>query len=193
MIPGDLARIDHALPHRVRLVSKVLAGRPDVCERVAHAFAATDGFTRITVRPLTGSVLIEDDEATLDPGALLEQLRALIESERDEEGRPVGALGPEPRPGPTRIARAVVRAAVGINADVRERLGQRADLGTLLPVFFAAAGVTELGATGKMPVPSWFNLRWWSMRAFMTFNLDAVEEAEDGGEHPREREIVDAL
>ena len=42
---------------------------------------------------------------------------------------------------PTRVARAVVHAALAINDDVRAALDDRADLGTLLPVIFAAAGV----------------------------------------------------
>jgi hypothetical protein len=46
----------------------------------------------------------------------------------------------------------------------------RADLGTILPVIFASAGLAELAITRKMPVPAWFNLLWWSLRAFMTFN-----------------------
>jgi hypothetical protein len=160
---------------------------------VARALAASGAFSRVTVRPLTGSVLIEDDEACLEPDALVERLRELIQIEHDEKGRLLGAVGPGDHPSPTRIARAVVRAASGINADVGERLDHRADLGTLLPVLFAAAGVAELGATGKMPVPSWFNLLWWSMRAFMTFNLRAVEEEVQDGHAHELGELVGAL
>ena len=79
----------------------------------------------------------------------------------------------------------MVGAVAGINADVRAALDQRADLGTLLPVVFAIAGLVEVGATGKMPVPTWFNLLWWSLRSFMSFNIRAVEEeVQDGGGAP---------
>jgi hypothetical protein len=195
MSPSDLARVEHALPRRVRLVAPLLVDHPAACERVARALAAGGAFARVTVRPLTGSVLLEDDEACLDPGALVERLRALVETEHDEAGRLLGAVGTGDHPSPTRVARAVVRAASGINADVGARFDHRVDLGTLLPVFFAVAGVAELGVSGKMPVPSWFNLLWWSMRAFMTFNLRAVEEeVQDGPGHDRELgEIMGAL
>ncbi len=82
----------------------------------------------------------------------------------------------------------MARAAAGINADVRAALDDRADLGTLLPVFFAVAGIAEVASDGEMPVPTWFNLLWWSLRSFMTFNIRAVEEeVTDGDEAPRPR------
>lgn len=192
---SDTVKIGHALPRRVRLAAPSLAGQRAACERVARALAAGGTFARVTVRPATGSVLLEDDQGTLDAGALAERLREVVRTERDEQGRLLTSLGPEDHPGPTRIARAVVRAVSDLNADVGARLDHRADLGTLLPVLFAAAGLAELGATGRMPVPTWFNLLWWSMRAFMTFNIRAVEdEVQEGQEHEHERgEIVDAL
>ena len=72
----------------------------------------------------------------------------------------------------------MARAVSGINADVRAALDARADLGTILPLVFAAAGVAQVGARGAMPVPTWFNLLWWSLRSFMTFNFEAVTEEE---------------
>jgi hypothetical protein len=168
-------RICHVLPHRVRLRAPALSGERAACERVARALAAGD-FARLTVRPSTGSVIVEDDERTLDAAALGRRLEELCRAERDEAGRPLGEPPPGDHPGPTRIARTVAHAAAGLNADVRAALGDRADLGTLLPVLFAAGGVAELVTTGKMPVPTWFNLLWWSLRSFMTFNIRAVEE-----------------
>jgi hypothetical protein len=48
-----------------------------------------------------------------------------------------------------------------------------------------AGGLVEVAATGKLPAPAWFNLLWWSLRSFMTFNPGAVEEQTRGA---RERE-----
>src|SRR5262249_51403578 len=127
-----------------------------------------------------GSVIVEDDERPLDVAAILARLRALAMAERDEEGRLLADLGPDDHPGPTRIARAGAHAAAGINTDVRAALDDRADLGTILPVLFASAGLAEVGVSGKLPMPTWFNLLWWSLRSFMTFNLSAVEEEVDG-------------
>jgi hypothetical protein len=74
------------------------------------------------------------------------------------------------------VARAVASAVAGVNADLRAALDDRADLGTILPVIFAALGFAKVASTGKLPRPTWFNLFWWSLRSFMTFNVRAVEE-----------------
>jgi len=155
--------------------------------RSVARLAAAQALYQREMEPLPTEVLLHQFHA--------HRLREPVETERDEQGRFLVSLDLQEHPGPTRVARAVVHAMSAINADVGERLEHRADLATLLPVLFAAAGVAELGATGKMPVPNWYNLLWWSMRAFMTFNLRAVEEeVEDGPQHDRELgEIVNAL
>lgn len=168
--------VAHALERRVRLRAPALVGHHRACEQVAEQLAAEVGCDVVTVRPVTGAVIVERDEGGLDPEQLRNRLAELVSTLRDEEGRPLTAprLGGEP--GPTRIARAVAQAFVAINADVREVMDHRADLGTLLPVFFAAAGLTEIGVTRRLPVPAWFNLLWWSLRSFMTFNPAALSK-----------------
>ncbi len=193
--------IVHSLSNRVHLAAPQLAWHREACARVARALADDGAFDRVTVRPATGSVIVENegDERPLSAAALQAKLVELASAERDDEGRLLTELGPEDHPGSTRIARAVVRAAAGINADVRAALDDRADLGTVLPVIFALGGIAEVGATGRMPVPTWFNLLWWSLRSFMTFNIRAVEEEVSAGEEPTSgqahelHEIVKAL
>ena len=180
MDPEAMATVRHTLPRRVHLVAPRLCWHRDACARVARALGEM-GYARVSLRPTTGSVIVEDDERPPDAAAILARLGELVRAERDEEGRPLGSLRPEEHPGPTRVARAVAHAVAGVNADVRAALDDRADLGTLLPVFFAAAGIAEVASSGKMPVPTWFNLLWWSLRSFMTFNIRAVEdEVRDG-------------
>lgn len=168
-------QILHALPHRVRLRAPRLAGHRQAIERVARALADQGAFARITARPATGSFIVED-EGPLDPQDLARALRGPVLAACDDDGRPIEDLGPEDHPGPTRVARAVAHAVAGINADIRAALDDHADLGTILPILFAAAGIAEVAATRKLPVPTWFNLLWWSLRSFMTFNIRAVEE-----------------
>lgn len=180
-------QIGHALPWRVRLRAPLLAGQRVALERVARALMDAGAGAKITARPATGSLIIEDEERTLDPQVLARRLAALLADARDEEGRRLVDLRPEDHPGPTRIARAVAHAVAAINADIRAALDDRADLGTILPVFFAVAGVSEVAKTRTLPVPAWFNLLWWSLRSFMTFNIRAVEEevqADGEGEVP---------
>ncbi|XXX80386.1 HMA2 domain-containing protein [Sorangium sp. So ce134] len=168
--------VAHALERRVRLRAAALAGHRRVCQRVAEQLAADPGCEVVTVRPFTGSVIVERLDGGLDPERLRARLAELVAEARDDDGHPIAAPRPEGHPGPTRVARAVAHAVAGINADVREAMDYRADLGTLLPVFFAAAGLAEVGVTRRLPAPAWFNLLWWSLRWFMTFNPSAVSE-----------------
>jgi hypothetical protein len=170
------AQICHALAHRVRVRAPILAGRRALVEQAARALAAAGAFARVTARPETGSFIVEDPDVSLDAPALARRIEEILRDLRDDEGRPLTPSRPEDHPGPTRIARAVVHAVAGINTDVRAVLDDRADLATILPVLFAAGGLRELAVTGRMTGPSWFNLLWWSLRSFMTFNIRAVEE-----------------
>jgi hypothetical protein len=176
-----LAVVVHALDRRVRLRAPLLMEHRAASARIAARLAREPGCDVVMISPRTGSVLIESEGGPLDAGALRQRLVQLVSEERDEGGRPLTSWKPARQPGPTRVARAVAHAFVGINADVRGALDHRADIGTLLPVIFAAGGLIEVAATGKLPAPAWFNLLWWSLRAFMTFNPGAVEEEIHGG------------
>ncbi len=190
MEPRPAVTIAQALPARVRLAAPSLAGRREACERVARALAETGAFARVTARPVTGSVIVEGDDAPLAPDALRDHLEALLHEAHDAPP----PSPPLPHPSPTRLAQAVARAAADVNADVRAALDERADLGTLLPLFFAVAGVAEVGATGELPAPTWFSLLWWSLRSFMTFNFEAVTTDDRGGsEAAARRELVSEI
>lgn len=171
-----LVVVTHALDHRARLRAPSLAGHRAAAVRIAERLAREPGHDVVTINPRTGSVLIESTSAPLDLEAIRAHLARLLAEERDEAGRPLRSHRPGRHPGPTRVARAVAHAFAGINADIRAGLDHRADLGTLLPVIFAAGGLVEVAVTRKLPAPAWFNLLWWSIRSFMTFNMSAVEE-----------------
>lgn len=189
-MPAEALRVlvAQTLPRRVRLRAPALAGARAACEHVAHALAEGGLYERVTVRPVTGSVIVEDEDRAPDAHALAAHLAALLAAARDDRGLPLHEPTPEEHPGPTRIAKAVAHAVAGINADVRDALDDRADLGTILPVFFGLAGIADLSRSHKLPTPSWFNLLWWSLRSFMTFNFRAVEaEVEEGEEKSEKR------
>jgi hypothetical protein len=166
----------HAIERRVRLRAPALAGERSICQRIAEQLACEPGCEVVTIRPMTGSVIVAACDGKLDPERLRARLAELLGEVRGDDGRPLAAPRPDSYPGPTRVARAVTHAFVGINAEVREAMNGRADLGTILPVVFATAGLVEIGVTGKLPVPAWFNLLWWSLRSFMTFNTGAMLE-----------------
>lgn len=193
MSTSDRVLVEHSLPHRVRLRAPLLVGRREICQRIAAAFAAATDVATVAVRPATGSVIASDPACPLDSAALAKKLDELIAAERDEQGRPLALPTPDEHPGPTRVARAVAHAVAGVNADVRAALDDHVDLGTILPVFFAAAGVAEAATEKRLPVPTWFNLLWWSLRSFMTFNIRAVEDEVREADEPRPHDITRAI
>lgn|GEM_PF-4706159 len=179
MIDERASSIVHRMPHRVRLRASLLVGHRDICGRVAERFVAVDPTsTRVEVRPSTGSVIVERDDGTLDAEALRALLANIVTEEMAEVPSSRRFAVPERMPGPTRVANTVARAFSEINADIRNALDGRADLGTLLPVVFFSLGLVEVAATRKLPAPAWFNLLWWSLRSFMTFNPTAMVQDE---------------
>lgn len=174
-----VAQIVHELPWRVRLRAPHLMGQHAACQRIAEALMAESVADRIRVQPATGSVLLEANEKTLDAEALRQRLEQLVLGEHDEDGHPL--VHGNHHPGPTRIASAVAHSFSRLNDQVREALDGRADLGSLLPVFFFTGGTLEILSSKKVPAPPWFNLLWWSIRSFMTFNTEAVEEERRNG------------
>lgn len=170
-----IGTIEHQLPRRVRLRASQLIGHRDVCARIAEKFLQAESTSsRVEIRPSTGSVIVERDDGTLNADELREILVQIVAEEM--AGVPSSRRYPVPDklPGPTRVADTVARAFSEINGDVRRALDGRADLGTILPVIFFSLGLVEVGATRKLPAPAWFNLLWWSLRSFMTFNPAAT-------------------
>lgn len=174
-----VAKIIHELPWRVRLRAPDLMGHRSACERIATRLLADSVADRVRVQPSTGSVLFEAEEHSLDAKVLCSRLEELVREERSDDGRPL--VNHELHPGPTRVARAVAHSFFQINDSVRSALDDRADLASLLPVFFATGGITEVLKSKKLPGPPWFNLLWWSVRSFMTFNTEAIEEERHNG------------
>lgn len=182
MLDERASSIVHQMPRRVRLRASLLVGHRDICQRVAEKFAhAEPTAERVEVRPSTGSVIIEREDGTLDAEALHRLLARIVSEEMSEVPSSRRYAVPERMPGPTRVANAVARAFSDINGDVRKALDGHADLGTLLPVVFFSLGLVEVAATRKLPAPAWFNLLWWSLRSFMTFNPTATGQGEGEG------------
>lgn len=167
--PEELARVAHALPHRVRIQAPLLASRPEVCRRIAEALAQSSlPIKKVTVHVITGSFIVEAPGGKIDTDALLVRFRECVEVEARQFPTAIS--------GPTKVARSVARAFGALNADMRGGLGHRADLTVLLPVFLGTAAVAQIVTAGTVPAPAWFNFSWWAFRSFLTFHKDAAGE-----------------
>jgi len=159
------------------LRSPLLHERRAVCERVAGQLAQEGEHDRVSIRPLTGSIVIEREVGTIEAGALARRVEEILKAERDEHGEP---LRPAARKfeGPTRLARVLVDAARGLNEDVGKALNGEADLATLGPFALLLSGAVHVSVTGNLPAPPWSSLFWYSLRSFLTFNQGAVKASE---------------
>ncbi len=168
-------QIAHQVPGRTRLrigpapVDVVLA------EQMANTLVAVPGMGEVQINRRTGSVLCQHDEGTT-AGAILAAL--------GPEAFPAKILQPGETPaaapviaGPSAVGRAMAGAFRSINAELLTVTKGSLDLGTAAAFGFVGAGAFEVAATGKLPVPPWFNLAWWAFRTFMTFETGARADA----------------
>lgn len=166
--------VRHVVPWRVHLRSRALVGQRQACEATAERLANEIDFDSISVRPLTGSVVVVRMGGNLDAEAIRRRLVELIALGRTAEGRP---LADERRrlEGNTRVARAVASAVRTLNDRVREALDSEADLKILVPIALATASMLQPALTGRLSGPPWSQLLWYSLRSFMTLNREAID------------------
>ncbi len=164
----------------MRLSAPALRGQRKACEHVARELARGFDLDRVVVRPVTGSVIVQDASSALDPGALVARLEDLLARGLEEDG---AALTDEPRDGQssTRLARALSTAARGINDDVRKALHGKADLASLAPLLLFAASAAEVSIAGKLVRVPWYNLLWYGLRSFLAFNPAAIDDDPPSG------------
>lgn len=165
--------IVHRLPDRTRLRTPVLRKDPPTCELLADTLAALPGVREVKVRPYTGSVLVEH-EPTLPIATLLDAVRGPLAIDR------VLGIGEQPPLDPevppfSSIARKLVMMTREIDRDIRRGSDGTVDLGTLATLGFLGAGAAEVIASGKLPLPPWFNLAWWGLRTFMTTEQPEIQ------------------
>lgn len=171
--------VAHSIAGRVRLSVASLRGRRDVCERIAHRLANESDVDRVVVRPITGSVIVEQSSPGLDPKDLARRLERMLADESGDHQTLDDGGGWAA--GSTRLARALVIASRGIDDDVRQALGGEADLRSLVPLALVAMSAAEVSISGKLPAVPWSSLVWYAVRSFISFNAPAIREHENKG------------
>ena len=164
--------VAHHLPNRTRLRSPVLRRDVPACERLADAFARIPGVSKVAVRPYTGSVLVDHhervalDDLVGEARRVLDCARVLAPGEHEPVDHNVPAF--------SSLARKLAASVLEIDRDIRRGSDGSVDLGTLATLGFIGAGAVEIGATGKLPLPPWFNLAWWAFNLFMATEQDEI-------------------
>ncbi len=174
----DGVDVEHQLPWRVRLRSRALVRERAACARVAQRLADEIDFDSISVRPITGSVVIVRATGQLDAEKIRRRLFELVAAERGADGRPLTeerTLGN----GNTRIARAVAEAVRQLNDKMRDALEDEADLQILAPIALAVTSALQPAASGRLSTPPWSQLIWYAFRSFMSFQGEAIADRPD--------------
>lgn len=168
----------HSSPGRTRLRLPWLRRDAERATPLADGLLKLKGVEEVQVRPFTGSVLCVHDPQELDVEGLLDEVRRLTGVDavvRPGEEPPDGDVLLRALSEGSGVARAASRFFKGVNVDVLRATEGRMDLGTLAALGFAVVGAVEVAATGKLPLPKWFNLGWWAFRTFATVEGVAIQ------------------
>ena len=172
--------IAHSSAGRVRLRLHWLRGAPGEAPPLADHLAALNGMIEAAVRPWTGSVLCHFDPERLDEARIIRAVqrctRVTAVVRRGEE-MPAAAFEPAAAEGApaSSLARAVAESFSSINQQVLAATDGQLDLGILTSLGFMTAGAAEILVTRQLPAPPWFNLAWWAVRTFTTFERDTAK------------------
>jgi hypothetical protein len=162
----------------------------DLCQRIANQLASERDYDKVSIRPVTGSVIIERDASPLDPPNVIEHLEAVLSHEVTESGPRTDADGARA----TRLAAALAAAVRGLNADVNLALDGEADLATLGPFALLAFAAAHVSITGNLPAAPWSSLVWYAIRSFISFNPAAMGKekapAPSGVDAPHPHDLV---
>ncbi len=162
MNENRLRLVSH-FPGRLRVRSQTFRMLTEVADAVAQRVREEPGVSRVDNSPLTGSMLITYEPATIQLSRIVDLLVRVGGLHGLEMDAGVDASG-VPRPG-KRIRELL---------DDWDRIVQRAssgkmDLRSALPGALAAAGVGVF-LFGRRRVPEWYDLLFWSFVTFVNLN-----------------------
>jgi len=172
-----IIHVAHSSIGRVRLRLSWLRDTPREATLLADHLAALDGMIEAALRPWTGSVLCHFDPDRLDESRIINAVRrctrVTLVVHRGEE-IPASAIAPASSDGApaSSLARAVAESFASINRQVLAATDGQLDLGILTSLGFMTAGAAEVLVMRQLPAPPWFNLAWWAVRTFTTFERD---------------------
>lgn len=172
----------HASEGRTRVRVPGLRGDAATCRAVAEELAGVAGIDQVQARPKTGSLLVLHDPEELDADGVIEAARKATGIElviRPGEDHHVEEADEYMRalPQGEAVARSAATFFKMVNRDVLRATGGHLDLGTLTSAAFLAAGAAQVVASGKLPLPQWFNLSWYALGMFTRFEKREIDEA----------------
>ena len=176
--------IVHAVPGRIRLKISRLKRNPAHAATIRDRLLALPGVRRVEANPLTASVVVSYNEGATTLPALVpnlsEALQALVFPNLDR--KEVEAMLTAPSNGahssPVPLANRIYSVLGSVDESVDWVTAGNLDLRVLLPVSLFALGVGRLLTSSNVPVPTWFDLLWFSFGTFVALNAGRLAQAE---------------
>jgi Heavy metal associated domain 2 len=176
---GDI-QVVHAIPGRIRLKVAQVRKNPVLASEIQTRLATIHGIRQVEVNPLTGSILMlyeaQDAAAPDSLRTLAESLATLFpgfDLNNFAAKQPSSTNGANSAPS---LAGGVASFFGALNSEVKQVTGGNADLRILLPLALFLFGVGGVLMSEKLPLPTWYDLLWFSLGTFFMLNPRLGEE-----------------
>jgi len=165
LLKNGPVRVAHVVPGRVRMSVPLLQEDRSQASPLQEKLASLAGVQAVSVNPVTGSVMIRFDEASVQPELLYAATVRLMGLERE--------LEKTPRPAVVKELRLMLDS---LNRVVYDRTGGLLDFTSALLIILAGVGVKKMLAEGAKAMPAGFTLLWWGAHHILSGGGSAGEE-----------------
>jgi hypothetical protein len=176
----EAIKIAHALPGRVRLKVAKVKGNPGLARKAQEKLAAVPGIQQVEANPLTGSVLVLFDLATLAAESLEPLAEVLAEFSPEITALSLmswlTSMAADPDSG-ANPGGSLIAGVQALNAEVG-RITGGLDLKLLLPLALLFFGVRGLLAAEKTTFPAWHDYFWFGFSSLVMLNRGWFEGRE---------------
>ena len=147
-------RVAHAIPGRVRFVVPSLRGASAADIAAIERLRALDGFERVDVSAISGSLVVHYRPEQIDPPLLLGAVARLLGLDAELERTPTPAVTRELHLLAQSVDRAVFHKSHGL-----------LDLRSLTALILMTLGGSKVIAEGWKALPTGVTLLWWGLHS----------------------------
>ncbi len=167
-------KVVHAIPGRIRLKVSQIRENPLFADQIEQRLATIPGVQKVTINPLTSSVLVLYDTAVV---ASPESLQALagplsllfpgltakdLETVQTMATNGTGAVPP--------LAAGIRTFFSSLNTKLSTTTDGAADLKLVLPLALFALGIRSLLVSEKRLFPTWYDFFWFALGTYFMLN-----------------------
>ena len=164
----------HAIPGRIRLKVSQVRENPLVAHQIEQRLATIPGVQKVSVNPLTSSVLILYDTAVVTSPesfqTLAEPLSALLPGVAVKDLETLQTMLTNGTSVVPPLATSVRSFFASVNAKVNTTTAGAADLKLLLPLALFALGIRSLLVSDKRVLPTWYDFLWFALGTYFMLN-----------------------